>query len=1628
MYIDFNDSSFEDATFFMTISIETTLSNYIKIFNVKTLEELDVTLKLKDLPSNTICAKRLNSIGAWRCIDCIRNDKAVFCQDCWSLMKDKHINHNILFVNDVNSICGCGDYNCINPKYFCKDHLGMEENEKKINDYIKKCLGDDIPNRLRIDSAKIFEDMMNYFVKAIKEGCLKTATFQNVVAGFVNTFGYLCERNSACTHIFTELLLRKYYSKVQHKCLEITDTGGQIIKYSVFKHECKCHFIRYLLKFWPAKKENVLIKLIQNHKLKRVIGLFYFLFYGDYIKNGIDEFESANIKVICDDVLKVACNIDGLLENIYESMIEILDFFRNDLLFVPNCLLKNSIIDLGKKKYELLSDIICQLKADSISIVKPVSFYYLSNNAIIIFKLIDLMSEFHNINPVESDTFSLLPKGSKFIIELLDIELWILDIFALFVSIFNFNDVNLVKDVFTYFSKIIRKEKHSLSSKEYSIHITLYRGFSIFLNRYCFHEANKNNTNIFASLQTAAKLIPDFKKCSKLMIKSIYKVFGFVTGCGETLFDTYGTEMRQYEYLYYYNYEFIYRDFCLLKYLLSMKENAKYLEFRTIMDLSKFDNSYEIVEEFLSKGSEGVNTAKNESAKIFIKFSSKILFVILSVFRNNTCLIWNLSSGYKLLKINKLKDQLIIDIFTKDINNFLELTNELVINQVLIKENSALYTEISDKIFGTLKDYFGEKYINDIIISLTNQTLTQEKKAKFSLKDELLFCLDLNYILYPIHKSTVEKYIFDFKSNKISIFNIHFYPVNKFELKLTEEDYIQLYFNEKNFNFIFQYTSSILTKKGNEILNENFLSILLNYISTFLCLDFERFNFLRENLDITHIIQVLEKNNLNDEVKKSYCKFIVDKFKEKKITSSSKATSDLFGFIDVSEIKETKENIINEIKPIQPQEPKKNENNVKPVEKKSKNSLKEKMKNKFKKKNIDLGGKLGIDKIKVEEKKNCESCIICLKPIETDDITKPYGAVGDYVLDNLISNAFFRGLREEYDKLFEKDKSLEPFDKLYFQTSNRGTIKIISCNHLLHFTCYFKQFMESNLLKSLSVFSCPLCHRLNEAYIPMIDQYTYAQTFDYLKPFSFNYVIEYGRKHIEEYEKSIPLKEDNKEEKDEEKKDEEKEVVKEEEKKEENKEEKKEEDEPQKIKENQVNDDFRKKYPDFVNSCKHFIEGFVGIKSNVSSLDIENDILKPIISKYSTVFGIEFKDFISYLDNIENKQFNIHLWRNFSLSLRLMLKLNIVTKEKYFCQLYKLIKQCLSIQFDFSIDNLIQINRIKIITCEILFLLTVFFEYEEIEGYEKYILYYTMPIYAFGFFLKEIYLKTSLKFNKDVFSENLTPDNLDKFLKENTSLNNIMILLMKQLLITKLIMIKDIDANKLSFELNDNIDLLNLSSLKNKTFEETLEELDKLIEADTLNNKKKTLYENFMPIYKYKEVFKLILNEHIELCQTKGLDKIIAPGLLHSCYPSIVKFIKLPELAIDFEYESYNKECQICKKKGQISLICLVCGTKICDSRGCIALLDGEEIICFYAHTKLCGGGRSAYLQTDDCSVLFVSHKAVFKKFVPLYTNELGEGITKSDFGKEFKLNKEEVKKVVKMFNEYSYSNAEIIT
>ena len=912
---------------------------------------------------------------------------------------------------------------------------------------------------------------------------------------------------------------------------------------------------------------------------------------------------------------------------------------------------------------------------------------------------------------------------------------------------------------------------------------------------------------------------------------------------------------------------------------------------------------------------------------------------------------------------------------------------------------------------------------------MTNKTLTQEKKAKFSIKDENLKYIDLNYIIYPRFKSTVEKYISDFKKKQVSIFNTHFYPVNKFEAKLTNEDYKQIYFNEENFDFLFRFTAIILQKEGYLVLSEFFLAVLLNYLATFCCLETDQFIFFRETINnkIMQLIQVLEKNNLTDEVQKSYCSFIVEKIAENDriYTISLKVKEEPLSSINIGNDDNNNINKINVIN-----EPKK-EINVQPVKKSAKMTMKDKMKNKFKKKNDNISNKFGLEKIKLEKKKNNEACIFCLKPIDSEDIRKPYGKIGDFLFDNFLSNAFFQVIRKEYKKHYDADLKLVEFDTLYYQPLERKNIRIISCNHYIHFSCHFEAFMKSDLKNSINIFQCPLCHKFSETFIPMIDQYSEEETFGILKGYKLNNIYNFGEKNfkiLEEREKY--LKENSKK------------ILDNLDGNENKKEEEKEKDDDifnSKMPEYDMNiinenekidiNKFKNNYTDFINACKHYVEGFIGMKLFVNHVDLESDIFKSLMTNILIIFSIQYRDFLDFFENVDDRKTSVNLWKNLILSLRLLIKLKIMDEGFFFCKFYKALEELKTLEFDRNLDELINNDSLRLKLCYLFMLCAILFDYEEIEGYEKYILYYTLPIFGFGFFYKDIYFKNSFSFKKISFLSLLTEEKMYEYFGKEKSLDIIFNHVLKQILITKLLIKNEADCDKVSLENNDILDLLNLSDLKNKTFLQILEYLDKSIMDDIIPVEKNiNISYIFKPKNNYKEALNIFLKEHIDVATKDKCDKVLSPSLFGSCLPIIYNFINLPELAIDFEYEVYNKQCEACKAKGKNSLICLDCGKKVCDSRSCIAKVKGESFPAFIAHCKVCGGGRSAFLQTYDCSVLFVSNRVVFKKFVPFYVNQFGEGITKSTFGKEFKLSKDEVKNALIMFTKYTYSNAPLIT
>ena len=1534
---------YEQAKAITNVTLKKTSELYLEIFQVKSVEEISNYFILKEPSDSSICLKPLQNVGGWRCDDCIKTNGNIFCQDCWSLMKDKHKDHKIFFIRQVEDFCNCGDINCIDQKYFCPKHNDKIESDSEMNKYILDNLGKDISSKIKSNLEKLFNNMFNFYLSAINDDKTKTDDFFEVVNNFFDCLEYLSKPSKACTFIIAELMLKKYTCKLKHTCLEVNEQGGRIVKDSVFSHNCICPFIRFVLEFWPDDRQSFLHSLIKNDKLRKIIGTYYFLFYVKYVNDRVEDFDIFSKQLIYNDSLKIACNIPGLIDKIYEMDLIMKTCLGYDY---PHTLLSFKILDYkDTQKYDCLNDILSKLQQVTLYLIKPVSFNYLANNANIICKIIDLINYIHNFNVARSVVPApLVDLEPRFFPNLLEIEIKLLGIFSFFISIFNFNDNDSVKSVFSYFSKmILKKMKNKLSESDYSIHIPIYRAFSIFLNRYCFSDANKTNSNILLSFQKVAKIMPDLKKCSEKMIKGVFKVFGFITGCELNFFNYHGKSMSKYSD-YYYNIQFIYRDFCLLKYLLTIKENAKFFSFINILYFSMVENSCTPMSRYILNGGYfKTNNSWTDSEVDYFVFNKKILTLFLSLLRNNTCFLYNLSSGFIMSKFNRIRDTLIEDIFQKNINYFMELTKELIIEQIIEKVNSASFSEIYNKIFLCLSNFFGEKYIKDIILTLTNQIVTKDNEIKFSLKDEIFSFVDLNYIIHPPSNLKVEKYINDLKNEKISIFNIYIYPNNKYESKLIEDNYNQLYFNTENFDFIFKYINFLITKVKEGALVENFLSILLNYLSTFLSIETSQISSLRENIKID-LIPILENNDLSDTKLKSYCKYVAQKLKNNK----------------------NNENKI--------------QNEIKSEEKKEEKSIQQD------------------DKTKTEENQNNKEllCMICNNPIEKNNIEKPYGVLGDIISDNYIANAFYQTIKKEYNKHKEKNPQLKEFDQMYNIPSDSASARIISCNHYAHFSCFFKQYIQDDLC--ISIFKCPLCNRLNNTFVPKLYEYTNEQTKGFFKGFDFNFIFEFGKEHIEEYVKEIEA--------------EKKEELKENEDKNENNNE---------IKEENVN--FIKEYPYLVNSCKYFIETFFVKSVKIKGINLESDIWKTVFDKYTPGLGIHYRDLFSFFDNIEQKNPSIILWRNFVLSMRLMLKLDIINKEKYFLRLYKLIKEFITLKFDSTIESFIKNNSVKTNIWEILLLISFLFEYEEVEGYEKYILYMVLPIYAVGLFWRKLYLDNAFCSSKEIFSEKLTMDELNKFLKDDTSINMAIVQFVKQLLFNKAIMNKNIDIDNISLELNDNLDLLNLGDLKNKNLIELLDELEKLIDADSVNEKMKHINNNFKTQNNYKDIFQMLLNNIIEDVKNEKCDNVLHGNLFGACLPTIYKFIDLPENALDFEYQLYNKECEYCKKKGQLSLLCLYCGKKICNSEECTVEINGNKIGGVFIHSHKCGGWRSAFLRSRDCSVMFGCSNFTFGKLVPLYLDEFGECNIKDKLGRELKLNHEAVKKCLKIFTEYTYSD-----
>ena len=150
------------------------------------------------------------------------------------------------------------------------------------------------------------------------------------------------------------------------------------------------------MEFWPGKKEKLLYKLILNYKLKKYIGLYFFLFYNDFLKRKIYDFREISVQIIFKDVIEIAGNTPGLIDTMYEEMV---DTFKDSLKSDEEDTKVDKVLSpfeqifaifSNKNKFNTTTEIIRNLKCDTLYLMKPVALNYLSNNTNIICKLIDM--------------------------------------------------------------------------------------------------------------------------------------------------------------------------------------------------------------------------------------------------------------------------------------------------------------------------------------------------------------------------------------------------------------------------------------------------------------------------------------------------------------------------------------------------------------------------------------------------------------------------------------------------------------------------------------------------------------------------------------------------------------------------------------------------------------------------------------------------------------------------------------------------------------------------------------------------------------------------------------------------------------------------------------------------------------------------------------------------------------------------------------------------------------------------------------------------------------------------------------------------------------------------------------
>jgi len=485
---------------------------------------------------------------------------------------------------------------------------------------------------------------------------------------------------------------------------------------------------------------------------------------------------------------------------------------------------------------------------------------------------------------------------------------------------------------------------------------------------------------------------------------------------------------------YYKNERLLKFDFILLKYCFAMSE--KKLTFDYILKSSNIENTYSFFNSIFK--SENANNLEkrdeNDQYKDILQVI-RVLEIIITIIKNDSVHMWGLLCFYQLINSGRMQSSLYDnfkknDKITKDLENILK--EELV--QIFLKyENSVDIFRVSEST-GFYGKVLGKKKCDEILKDLSDSKKEKDKfLPKFSLKDSSLNYFDLNYYYSPVTRSAAQKYITEFKKDKVKLYKSYYFKVSNISFDFLNKIYESIFLNVENIEFLIKIIEVMFSKDNlnSELIKKvkNTLSpIILNYLTMFGSINsksFIKFKIENKNL-IDKINDILDKAIENNKDNLLLDKDLTDNVNnlKKYINRYKIINDDIKG--DLNKLNDFDYNI--EYKLFDDVQNNIEENKDSKHEKAEK--MKDKLKDKMKEKQDNFMEKIQDNKdmndiIQKEEKKENENgklfCLCCNNQININSFEEPYGKIGLLNDDFFYKNCFRSSVKSELDKIIEKD-------------------------------------------------------------------------------------------------------------------------------------------------------------------------------------------------------------------------------------------------------------------------------------------------------------------------------------------------------------------------------------------------------------------------------------------------------------------------------------------------------------------------------------------------------------------------------------------------------------------------------